>query len=56
MTQSTRATNNATSGQQQPLSAELVRKVAERVYQLWLRDLQISAERQKGTRTSKNWP
>lgn len=36
----------------QPLSPELVRKIADKVYALWLRDLQIEQER-KGKKNSK---
>lgn len=35
------------------LSPELVRKIADKVYALWLRDLQIEQER-KGKKNKKN--
>jgi hypothetical protein len=37
------------------LSPELVQKVADKVYALWLRDLQIERERQRMALSPQNW-
>lgn len=43
--------------QRQPteISAEIVRQVADRVYALWQRDLQVARERVRHTSAGRHW-